>query len=148
MIIPGSSISYLIPARLADVRLLGISARALFTELTYDSTLVFQLELAIIEASNNIVLHAYQEDENKFFNMNFLVKEQQIQCTFIDQGIHKDFLNQSHTLNLSKEVKFLRENRRGVGLICTIMDEVNFTKKGKNNILTLRKYLPSSQHAK
>ncbi len=144
MIGPGSSLSFLVPSRFADVRLLGISVRALFKELLFDSSLTYQLELAVVEAGNNIVHHAYQKNGKYFFHMEFAVTKKQVSCTFIDQGKSKDFLAESHTLDPCVDPAFLLENHRGVCLICEIMDEVDYTQKGKNNILTIKKNLPES----
>ncbi len=107
-------------------------------------SLVFQLELAVIEAGNNIVLHAYQKQGNHFFHMEFSVTQTEVQCTFTDQGIHKDFLKDPRLLHPCKEPASLEENHRGVSLICDIMDTVSYIQKGNNNILTISKRLPAA----
>ncbi len=143
MIGPGSSITFRVPACLPDVCLLGISARALFQELSYNSTLVFQLELAVVEAGNNIVVHACKKDRTQSFEMEFSVSTTHVKCVFSDQGISENFLKDNRTRSPCTETDFPAENHRGICLICNIMDTVNYTRRGTTNILTISKRLPS-----
>ncbi len=142
MIGPGSSITFRVTACLPDVSLLGISARALFQELSYDSTLLFQLELAVVEAGNNIVVHACKKDRSQSFEMEFSVSKTHVKCIFSDQGISENFLKDNRTRNPCVESDFPAESNRGICLICNIMDTVNYTQKGKTNLLTISKRLP------
>lgn len=136
-----SSISFRIPAQLNNIWLIGISVRALFTTLGFDKTDAFQLELAVVEAANNIVLHAYQQKENTILEMELSVTEDKVICTFVDQGKPVDFLKKHSLLEPSNEIQLLAENRRGISIIRKVMDEVSYTRKEQNNILTLVKYL-------
>ena len=144
MIGPGSTITFRISACLSDVGILGVSARALFQELSYDPTLVFQLELAVVEAGNNIVVHACKKDRTQTFEMEFSVSKTHVKCIFRDQGISENFLKDNRTRNPCSEADFPAENNRGICLICNIMDTVNYTQKGNTNILTISKRLPGS----
>lgn len=141
MIPSGSSISFRIPAQLGNICLLGISARALFSSLGFDKTKAFHLELAVVEAANNIVLHAYQQKENTVLDMEFSVAADRIICTFVDQGKPADFLREHSPVSLHHDIQSLPENRRGLSLIHEIMDEVSYARTEENNILTLVKYL-------
>ncbi len=141
MIASDSSISFRIPAQLNNIWLLGISVRALFTTLGFDKTDAFQLELAVVEAANNIVLHAYQQKENTVLDMDLSVTEDKVICILVDQGKPVDFLREHSPVSHSNEIQLLAENRRGISIIRKVMDEVSYTRKEQDNILTLVKYL-------
>lgn len=141
MIPSGSSISFRIPAQLGNICLLGISARALFSSLGFDKTKAFHLELAVVEAANNIVLHAYQQQEHQTLEMEFSVASDRVTCTFVDQGKAADFLKERSPASPPNDIRLLPENRRGLSLIRQIMDEVSYTRREENNILSLVKYL-------
>lgn len=141
MISPGSSIAFRIPARLNNICLLGISIRALFLNLGFDKTKAFQLELAVVEAANNIVLHAYQEKKNTILDMKLSVATDRVTCTFVDQGKAVNFTQEQPSLSPCDEIELLPENKRGVSIIYEVMDEVSYRQKDQYNILTLVKYL-------
>ncbi|MBU0960441.1 MAG: ATP-binding protein [Proteobacteria bacterium] len=141
MIPSSSSISFRIPAQLNNICLLGISARALFSSLGFGKTDAFQLELAVVEAANNIVLHAYQQEKNTALDMEFSVTEDRVTCTFVDQGKPADFLREHQPICRCNDLQLLAENKRGIALIYEIMDEVSYTRKEEDNVLTLVKYL-------
>jgi len=60
----GSTIIFRVPARLADVRLLGFSVHSLFLNLGFNDIDTYQLELAVTESANNIVKHSCQFQED------------------------------------------------------------------------------------
>lgn len=141
MIAPGSSISFRIPARLGNISLLGISVHGLFSSLGFNKTDASQLELGVVEAANNIVLHAYQQKEDTMFEMKLSVTADRVTCTFVDQGKQTDYLQKHSTLYPNNELPSLAENKRGLSIIRKVMDEVSYRQHGKYNVLTLVKFL-------
>jgi serine/threonine-protein kinase RsbW len=137
-----STIIFRIPARLADVRLLGISVHSLFANLDFSDIEVYQLELAITEAANNIVKHAYQYKDDMYLSMQFTSKEDKVYCTFVDKGNFENFLKNNARGELAADTQVLPPDSRGIAIICEVMDEVNYRRSGDKNILTLVKYLP------
>ncbi len=136
----GSSIIFRIPARLADVRLIGISVNALFRKMGFGDVDTFQLELAITEAANNIVKHAFAYAENVFITMKILIAADRVTCTFIDTGKFKNFLTNNGQGEIATDTTLLPPNSRGICIICDVMDEVSYRRSGDKNILTLVKY--------
>lgn len=137
----GTSILFRIPARLADVRLLGISVHALFAYLGFTAIEIYQLELAITEAANNIVKHAYQYKKGTYLTMKFATTQDRVTCTFIDQGTFKNFLTNNAQGELATDTITLPPNSRGICIICEVMDEVSYRRSDDKNILKLVKYL-------
>ena len=137
----GSSIIFRIPARLTDVRLLGISAHALFANLGFSEIEIYQLELAVTESANNIVKHAYQYKKNVHMTMKFATTDDRVICTFVDEGKFENFLNNNGLGEFATDTNVLLPDSRGICIICEVMDEVSYRRSGDKNILKLVKYL-------
>jgi len=139
-IAPGSSIIFRIPAQLKDTRLLGYSVHALFDNLGFTETIAYQLELALIEAANNIVKHAGLAKDKAQISMKFSVMSDKLVCTFIDQGKPVDFLLKDSTTGTIQNVGNLPVSKRGLLIVCDVMDKVSYTRTNGKNVLTLVKY--------
>lgn len=139
----GSSIVFRVPARLADVRLIGISVHSLFSKMGFGDVDTFQLELAITESANNIVKHAYNYEEDGFIIVKFAITEDRVICTFVDTGKFENFLKNNGLGEKATDTNLLPPDSRGICIICDVMDEVSYRRSGDNNILTLVKYFDS-----
>lgn len=140
-IVTGTSVIFRVPARLADVRLIGLSVHSLFADLGFDELEAFQLELAVTEAANNIVKHSYKFRKNSSINMKFSTTPSQVSCVFVDTGIFENFLKNNGLDAIATDTKALPPSSRGIFIICDVMDEVSYRRSGDKNILTLVKYL-------
>lgn len=140
-IFPGSAIIFRIPARLADVRLLGLSVHSLFANLGFTDVESYQLELAVTESANNIVKHAYQYKKDVWITMKFATTDDRVTCTFVDNGKFENFLKNNGQGEIATDTKVLPPDRRGIFIICDVMDEVSYKRSDGKNILTLVKYL-------
>lgn len=137
----GSSMIFRFPARLEDARLLGISVHALFQNLGFDKMTTYQLELAIIESANNIVKHAKLAKNKAQINMKFAVVSNKVVCTFVDQGKPIDFLLKNSQEDTCTYVSQLPVSKRGLAIVCEVMDTVSYKRTNGKNVLTLVKYL-------
>lgn len=140
-IVTGTSVIFRVPARLADVRLLGLSVHSLFADLGFDEVESFQLELAVTEAANNIVKHSYKFQENVSINLKFSTTSSKVSCIFVDTGEFENFLKDNGLDDVATDTKALPPSSRGIFIICDVMDEVSYRRSGDKNILTLVKYL-------
>ena len=143
-IVTGTSIVFRVPARLADVRLIGLSVHALFVDLGFSEVEAFQLELAITEAANNIVKHSYNYRKGATISLKFTTTPKQVSCVFVDTGKFENFLKNNGLDDIATDTKKLSQNTRGIFIICDVMDEVSYRRSGDKNILTLVKYLKPS----
>ncbi len=141
-IAPGASMIFRLPARLADVRLLGLSVHALFDNMGFDEIESYQLELAVTESANNIVKHAYGFAEGTYFNMKIAVTDDRLTCTFLDTGKFENFLKNNQQGDIATDTNALPPDSRGIYIVCNVMDEVSYRRAGEKNVLTLVKYLP------
>ena len=140
-IVTGTSIIFRVPARLADVRLMGLSVHALFADLGFNDVDAFQLELAITEAANNIIKHSYKFQEKATISLKFTTTPSRVTCVFADTGRFENFLKNNGLDDIATDTKTLPPSSRGIFIICDVMDEVTYRRSGNKNILTLVKYL-------
>jgi len=136
-----STILFRVPSSLADVRLLGFSVHALFSNLGFNEIQAYQLELAVTESANNIVKHSYKFEENRFMNMKFATTADRVTCTFVDEGHYENFLKNNAQGDIATDTRALPPDSRGITIICEVMDEVSYRRSGAKNILKLVKYL-------
>lgn len=122
--------------------MLGLSVHAIFENMGFDKIESYQLELAVTEAANNIVKHAYQFAKGVYFNMKISVTEDRVTCTFIDTGKFKNFLKSNQQTDIATDTNALPPDSRGIYIVCSVMDEVSYSRSGDKNVLTLVKYLP------
>ena len=106
-IVTGTSVIFRVPARLADVRLLGLSVHSLFADLGFDEVESFQLELAVTEAANNIVKHSYKFQENVSINLKFSTTSSKVSCIFVDTGKFENFLKDNGWDDVATDTKAL-----------------------------------------
>ena len=140
-IVTGTSVIFRVPARLADVRLIGLSVHAFFVDLGFKEVDAFQLELAVTEAANNIVKHAYNYRKDATISMKFSTTPNKVTCVFADTGKFENFLKNNGLDDIATDTKALPPSSRGIFIICDVMDEVTYRRSGDKNILTLVKYL-------
>ncbi len=138
----GSSIVFRIPARFADTCLLGFSVHSLFANLGFNEIQANHLELAIVEAANNIITHSYQEKKDKHITMKFSTTDDRVICTLVDSGRFVNFLKDNGLGDGSTtSIQSLLPSCRGICIICDVMDNVSYRRAGDKNVLTLVKYL-------
>jgi anti-sigma regulatory factor (Ser/Thr protein kinase) len=112
----------------------------LFDNLGFTETIAYQLELAVIEAANNIVKHADLAKDKAQISMKFSVTNDKVICTFIDQGKPIDFLLKDSTNNTVHKIGSLPVSKRALLTVSEVMDEVSYHRNNGRNVLTLVKY--------
>ncbi len=140
-ILSGSSITFHIAARLKDIRLLGLAARALFTGLGFGVLASYQLELAVTEAANNIIKYGGLVKIKANVCMTFSVKDNNFICTFIDQGNPIEFLEKQSKAEKRVDIESFPVCKRGLCIIHQVMDTVSYANVNGKNVLTLTKQI-------
>ena len=104
---------------------------------------VYQTELAVDEASANVVKHAYVQNEGDEEQIIVTVrrKSDRIVITIADRGKGFD-PNQIEAPDMDRYLREMRKGGLGVHLIKTIMDEVDFRMQpGVRNEVKMTKFL-------
>lgn len=97
--------------------------------------LAYQINLVLTEATSNAILHA-SESENQLIHINIAIINQNLRIQVYDQG--KGFDPKALP---SPDFKNPKESGRGVYIIQSIMDKVNFNKINGGHVLEMIKYL-------
>jgi len=100
--------------------------------------LLNQITLAVDEITANVIIHSNKEDDSKFLKLTITPKEDCFLFEIADKGISFD-----RSSYVEPDVRdFVRIGKKGgVGfaLVNRIMDKVEFTSQGSNNICRLYK---------
>ncbi len=129
-----------------NVSLVGVSVGAICKTLSgMKKSVAWQLELAVVEAVNNAVMHAHVDYGSEKNRIEVVVEIDKNAVTFAvyDWGSPRGFLSQPPDLHEfdPSDPMTVPECGRGLFIIHGIMDAVRLTRRDNRNILTMTKYL-------
>ena len=92
------------------------------------------LAIAVTEVVSNAILHGNKSDKNKKVHVNFIISSEFIKIEVADQGVG---FNPDQLANPLDPDNLLKESGRGIFIVRTLMDDVDFecTKNGSKVIL-------------
>lgn len=135
---------------LSEVKVLANHFRMFCSDNQLNEDFSGVLELALVEAVNNIVIHAYENILGFKISAQFKIIDSEIIITLVDTGktykdekISENKLKSSLQNQTDVETKDLAEGRWGLGLIHSIADEINRHRENDSNILTIKKSINS-----
>lgn len=125
-------------ATLENVRLLAAAVRGWIEESGLDEALADDLELAVVEAANNIVLHGTEGLEGQMMSVTIYRVPGGVEVALEDSGraIPAGVLDSTIPSNLGAE------SGRGMGLIAACTDRVAYSATSDGNRLVLFKAVP------
>jgi anti-sigma regulatory factor (Ser/Thr protein kinase) len=134
--------SFTIASRIEEVRSIAVALRVLWERWNICNTLAVDLELAVIEALNNIVRHSYHNDPTRFFSLRVWIEEDNLFLELVDSGHPNE--NFGHiSLEFSVEdMATIPEGGMGSHIMHSIMDEITYS-VGEYNTLRMRRSLIS-----
>jgi len=126
-----------IESNLEDVALVGAVARMLASRLSLAEADIGDIELAVSEAVNNAILHAYRDEPGHLVEIKFTQQEDELTIDVCDQG--RPMTNFEPTAFGYDSADPLRLPERGMGLfiIGEIMDEAVYRSSRAKNVLTM-----------
>jgi serine/threonine-protein kinase RsbW len=116
-----------IPSEIQLIYVLDAVVSEILREMEFDDEAVEQANLAIIEAGTNAILHGNSSDPNKRVYFQFLVGEDKLTVIVKDEG--RGF-NPDEVPNPLDLENLLSTSGRGIFLMRTFMDEVNYSNNG------------------
>jgi serine/threonine-protein kinase RsbW len=143
-------ITLCIPSRHDHVFLLGQALQGLLQGMLQDKqTQLYLLELAVCEAAVNCIRHAYADQPGHFVQLEVILGANELYFGVQDQGscMSRDMLFQPG-LQKADQGQDLREGGRGLGLIRSIMDQVDYSSSSDWNCLWMRKVLVQEKACK
>ncbi|MBC8081203.1 MAG: anti-sigma B factor RsbW [Gorillibacterium sp.] len=122
---------------IARLTLYGISNKMGFS---YED--IEDMKVAIAEACNNVVLHAYQGVDKGTIDINFEMSETKLIITVSDNGASFDYepIAEHLTPHHNKSLDEITAGGLGIYLMQALMDQVD-VKSDKGTTLILTKYL-------
>jgi len=126
-------ISFLIDSRLECVSLVGAAINALCVKHGVDEMNSYQVQTATIEAVNNAIIHAYENDSGHEVRVDCILSGESICIEVLDHG------KGMQKLPANKAPELDAESGRGWWIIRRWMDYVEYeTKDGFNRISMVR----------
>jgi serine/threonine-protein kinase RsbW len=127
------------PGTFENLAAIGDFVRQFANEAGFDSFAVYSIETAVDEACSNIIEHAYGGESKGEIHCTCSVNQEALTIILKDQGKTFDPSKISPP-NLSNKLDERQANGLGLYFIHQWMDEVQFTKRGSENILTMVKH--------
>jgi len=109
-------------------------------ELKLENKEIAHISLAVDEACTNIIKHAYKDSKNGKIKIKIDKKKNKLSVKLTDKGSHFD-PSIIPDPNVEESQKMKKGGGLGMFLMKKIMDEVEYSAKGKGNELILIKYI-------
>ncbi|MEI7636848.1 MAG: ATP-binding protein [Syntrophus sp. (in: bacteria)] len=136
------SIRISIDSRLDQVHMVGYAVHGICSQLGLGDIIVYQIELAVVEAVNNAIKHAYGSVAGHSVEVVVSVNEKRIQFEICDEGKTLHFLKKKTGLDFDPHNKTsLPEGGMGLHIMEQVMDNVNYFVRDGRNCLILCKSL-------
>ncbi|MBT6120657.1 SpoIIE family protein phosphatase [bacterium] len=121
-----------------NIKVIRKEVEKIAKQMGFESSIIFNLKLAVNEAQANVIEHAYFGAENGEILFKFIVYKDRLVVTIKDYGPGMG----QKTIKGEKHLEELEGSGLGVFLIKTVMDEVNYNRTARiGTELILTKYL-------
>ena len=102
---------------------------------------VFQINLVLDELISNVINYGYPKEENREIYLKYIIDENnKLILEIRDDGIPFNILEMKE-VDVSLGIDERPVGGLGIHLVKNIMDEIEYERKNKQNILTLKKEL-------
>lgn len=122
----------------------GVSVRAVAIELGFDADAAASIELAVVEAANNAVEHAYQLEPGHVVEVSLYEAEGGLVVEVTDHGksMPPGTLDRATFPDEVPCLEALEEGGRGLAIVRALMDDVRYESACGRNTLRLLRRLP------
>ncbi len=138
-------ITFRIESELQHVALIGVCTKQLVRSLGFDEHESGKIELSVVEAVNNVIIHAYENQPGFTVNIEFRFCEGMLHIVICDQGKSIENLKIPETQGIPDSVDLLSEGGRGIMIIKQSMDFMEYRRESKKNYLILKKRLKTPE---
>ena len=140
-------IRFIIKSKLEYVALVGMSVKKICSLTSFSEKQVFLIELCVVEAINNSIIHAYKGESIYEVELSLSINKDHLFLKVSDKGkpMGTDILENTNPISISINRRSddplkLSETGRGLGLIKETMDKVTYGSDTLGNHLTMIKY--------
>ena len=137
-----------IDSHLQNVFLIGLAVNKICSHLGFSELDSYQLELCVVEAVNNVIIHAYKKEAGHEVKVTFRLHPDKLIIDVCDAGkpMEHDLLEKKNLSFLEfdpEDLGSIPEGGMGLVIIKEIMDSTGYKTEDGNNHLTMTKKLPS-----
>ena len=135
------TIRLIIDSKLENVFLIGLCIRGVCASLPLNDVAAFQVEVSVVEAVNNAVKHAYQNQAGHEVEVLITLPGDRITCQVCDSGssMDADKIPASRLDFDPNHLERLPEGGMGLHIIRSAMDSVDYRRSGHKNIFSMSK---------
>lgn len=132
-----------IDSRIDQVHMIGLAVKGICASIPMPEEDAYQVELCVVEAVNNSVEHAYENEPGHEVSVIASVDGGTLTLEVLDSGTSMDWDSvQKKRANAS----LLDEGGRGFMIMESYMDQVSYDRTGDQNVLTLVKGICADAH--
>ena len=136
----GKAIRLIIDNNLENVFLIGLSIQGLCSYAPFNEVEAYQVQLAVVEAINNVIKHAYGEQSHHTVELSVSLHWNRMVFVVLDRGKKfSDFPKQELKFD-SQDLQSLPEEGMGIFIIQNVMDEIQYQSDQGINLLKMVKY--------
>jgi len=140
------SIRFVIDSDLENVPLVGMSVNRLCSLVPFPETEAYIMELCVVEAVNNSIIHAYHNQRGGEVETVFSLYPDRLVIQVFDSGTSmSESVVQRKDLPVSQAdptiIQDIPESGRGIGIIKSIMDYIDYSTDSGRNCLTMTKVI-------
>ncbi len=139
------SIRLNIKSRLENVSLVGLAVNKICSAMPFGEDDVYQTELCVVEACNNVIEHAYSNKPDQDIDILIQQHADRIVFDISDRGTPRPALYESNLGFDPNDRSQLPDGGMGLFFIHEIMNEVEYRNQDGRNVLTLTKYCPGKR---
>ncbi|NQU03691.1 MAG: ATP-binding protein [Syntrophaceae bacterium] len=136
-------IRFVIDSDLANVSLVGMAVHKICSEIPLSDMESYSIELCVVEAVNNSIIHAYDNKRGNSVEINFVLHSDRLILEICDEGtsMTPDKLDQRDVFSVDPDdIESIPEGGRGLAIIKEVMDSVAYrTEDGKNYFTLMKK---------
>lgn len=134
------TITLQIDSRVDHVFLIGMAINRICAAIPFDDVSAYEMELCVVEAVNNVIEHAYDNQPGHAVYVVATVEDDRLCFAIRDRGTPMD----PTRLTAPAMGNGLEDGGRGLAIIRTLMNDVSYVSRDGMNVLTLTKRLPVS----
>lgn len=129
-----------IDSQFKNVFLVGLAVRGICSYLPLNETDVFQAEVCVVEAVNNVIKHAYNGESGHDVDVIISLHPNRVAFQICDSGKTFELKKEVATMNFdAKNIETLPESGIGLHIIHAVMEDVTYETLTGRNILTMSK---------
>jgi serine/threonine-protein kinase RsbW len=135
------TITLTISSALDNVALVGTSINKMCALARMNDEDAYKMELCVVEACNNAIEHAYENQEDKQVEVTVTFYEDRVIFTVSDVGKSNNNAAPPELSYDPTDIENLPEGKMGLFIISQVMDEMCYETIENKNVFTMVKYL-------